>query len=699
MRSRYEAKAAQQFREQYGARWGNDLADRVYTSRLLGAEPALVLHGGGNTSVKSQAADVTGEKVDVLYVKGSGSDLGAIEPHGFPACRMAALLSHCQLPEMSDEQMVRGLRSQMLDPGSPTPSVEALLHAFVPAKFVDHTHADAVLGIVDTKNSQDLCREIWGDDLLFIPYVMPGFVLAQKIVEVSSSTALGAEKLRNPNTVMILDKHGIFTWGATAEESYERMIAAVTRAETYLAHRRATRAAQVVAAGHDSERQQLRRRIAVLLRGAVERNAEGFKSVSSWRDDGEILDLFAEPNARDLIACGTATPDHVIRTKPWPMWLPVASDTSDQALGALIQSELDAYRTRYCAYFEHNQARQATPPTRLDPLPRLIAVPGLGVLCLGKSLKEARIAGDIYTHTAGVIRNATSLGGYVPVSLPDLFDVEYWSLEQAKLKLQKVAAAPLLQHVALVTGAASGIGLATAEGLLAQGAHVMLSDIDETKLSAAIAPLAKRFGTQVASHVADIANESAVPALLDKTVDAFGGLDIVVSNAGNAPAGQLHTADGEQALLASLKLNLLSHQRLAHHAAQLMIRQGTGGCLLFNASKSAFNPGPDFGPYAVPKAALVSLMKQYAIDLAKHGIRSNAINADRIRTAIFSPELLESRAKARGVAVDDYFKANLLHRETTAKDVADAFVFLACAKATTGAVLPVDGGNPAAFPR
>lgn len=696
MRSRYEAKAAQQFREQYGARWGNDLADRVYTSRLLGAEPSLVLHGGGNTSVKSQAPDVTGEKVEVLYVKGSGSDLGAIEPQGFPACRMAALLSHCQLPEMSDEQMVRGLRSQMLDPGSPTPSVEALLHAFVPAKFVDHTHADAVLGIVDTQHSETLCREIWGDDLLFIPYVMPGFVLAQKIVAVSKAHA---DKLRNPSTVMILDKHGIFTWGATAEESYERMIAAVTRAETYLAHRRATRAAQVVAAGHDSERQQLRRRIAVLLRGAVERSAEGFKGVSSWRNEGEILDLLAEPNAQELIACGTATPDHVIRTKPWPMWLAPSTDSSDAALGAQIQTELDAYRTRYCAYFEHNQARQATPPTRLDPIPRLIAVPGLGVLCLGKSLKEARIAGDIYTHTAGVIRNATSLGGYVPVSLPDLFDVEYWSLEQAKLKLQKVAAAPLLQHVALVTGAASGIGLATAEGLLAQGAHVMLSDVDEAKLSVALAPLAKRFGAQVASHIADIASESAVPTLLDKTVDAFGGLDIVVSNAGNAPSGQLHTAEGEQALLASLELNLLSHQRLAHHAAQLMIRQGTGGCLLFNASKSAFNPGPDFGPYAVPKAALVSLMKQYAIDLAKHGIRSNAINADRIRTAIFSPELLESRAKARGVPVDEYFKANLLHRETTAKDVADAFVFLACAKATTGAVLPVDGGNPAAFPR
>jgi rhamnose utilization protein RhaD (predicted bifunctional aldolase and dehydrogenase)/NAD(P)-dependent dehydrogenase (short-subunit alcohol dehydrogenase family) len=655
----------------------------------------LVLHGGGNTSVKSHARDVTGESVAVLYVKGSGSDLGAIEPQGFPACRIAALLSHCQLPELSDEQMVRGLRSQMLDPGSPTPSVEALLHAFVPAKFVDHTHADAVLGVVDTQHSEKLCREIWGDDLLFIPYVMPGFVLAQKIVEVSKTDA---EKLRNPNTVMILDKHGIFTWGETAEASYERMIAAVTRAETYIAHRRATRAASVVPAGHEADRQRLRRRIAAALRGAVERRDEGFKSVSCWRDDGEILDLLAEPNAQELISCGTATPDHVIRTKPWPMWLAVDANASDADLTSQIQAELDAYRTRYVAYFEHNKARQATAPMRLDPIPRLVAVPGLGVLCLGKSLKEARIAGDIYAHTAGVIRNADSLGGYVPVSLPDLFDVEYWSLEQAKLKLQKVTAAPLLQHIALVTGAASGIGLTTAEALLTQGAHVMLSDIDEAKLSEAASAL-KRFGSQLATHVADMANETAVIALLDKTVDAFGGLDIVVSNAGNAPQGLLHTAQGEQALLGSLELNLLSHQRLARHAAELLIRQGTGGCLLFNASKSAFNPGPDFGPYAVPKAALVSLMKQYAIDLAKHGIRSNAINADRIRTAIFSPELLESRAKARGVAVDEYFKANLLHRETTAKDVADAFVYLACAQATTGAVLPVDGGNPAAFPR
>jgi NAD(P)-dependent dehydrogenase (short-subunit alcohol dehydrogenase family) len=322
----------------------------------------------------------------------------------------------------------------------------------------------------------------------------------------------------------------------------------------------------------------------------------------------------------------------------------------------------------------------------------------LGVLCLGATLKEAKVAADLYEHTASVILKAESLGGYNPVTAADLFDVEYWSLEQAKLKLQKTSAAPLRRQIAVVTGAASGIGLATAEALLEQGAHVVLSDIDEERLQQAAKTLA-RFGSQIATQRTDVTDEQAIAKLLATTLDQFGGLDLVVSNAGNAPSGVLHSSAGAKALLQSLELNLLSHQKLAQQAAEIMIAQGTGGCLLFNASKSAFNPGPGFGPYAVPKAALVSLMKQYAIDLGPHKIRSNAINADRIHTRIFSDELLQSRAKARGVEVADYFKANLLSRETSARDVAEAFCYLASAHAVTGAVLPVDGGNPAAFPR
>ncbi len=292
---------------------------------------------------------------------------------------------------------------------------------------------------------------------------------------------------------------------------------------------------------------------------------------------------------------------------------------------------------------------------------------------------------------------AAEVGQYTPCSRSDLFDVEYWSLEQAKLK--PTAPAPLARCVALVTGAASGIGKATAERLLAAGAHVAMVDHDFDTLVPAVEALAKGRKERVLMIVADVRDDNAVKGGFARTIGAWGGVDLVISNAGNAPEGKLHTKEGEAALRDSLEMNALSHARVAREAATIMLAQGRGGCLLFNASKSAFNQGPGFGPYAVAKTALVALMRQYAVDLGPQAIRSNAVNADRIRTALFAGGVAESRAKARGVAVDDYFKANLLSREVKAEDVADAFVYLAQAKATTGCVVTVDGGNAAAFPR
>ena len=700
MQSRYSAKDADQFVDRYGRPGAlgrmspsaqRDLALRVYTSRLLGQESALVLHGGGNTSVKTRAREYSGAEVDCLCVKGSGWDLGAIEPAGFPICRLLPLLDLCRLESLSDEDMVKALRSQMLDPTSPTPSVEALLHAYLPAKFVDHTHADAVLALVDQPNAEAEVRRVWGEGALFVPYIMPGFVLLKRIA------SLVGERL--PQGPMVLEKHGIFTWGETAQESYERMIEAVTRAERYLAERGAPLDRAVTPPEPSDERQRAQRFLAPILRGALTQAFGGKACVVSWQDASATLALASHPEARALTARGPLTPDHVIRTKQRPLFFEAPDLGDAERTRTRFAALLAEYAADYQAYFERGAARSAEPITRLDPVPRLILVPELGALAVGHSAREAAIVSDIYRHTARVILAATHIGSYEPVAEADLFDMEYWSLEQAKLKQTK-GAGSFAGRVVLVTGAARGIGLATARRFLNEGAHVIISDKDPDALAESARTLSERFGGAALRALAtDVTDPAQVAASFDLALDAFGGLDIVVSNAGSAPAGLLHEAAGDAALRASLEVNLLGHQNVARMAAKLFVRQGSGGVLLFNASKSAFNQGPEFGPYAIPKAALVALMKQYAVDLAPHRVRTGAVNADRIRTDLFGGGVLEARARARGISPDQYFQQNLLQRETTADDVADAFAWLARAEGTTGTVIPVDGGNPAAFPR
>ncbi|EYF05445.1 bifunctional aldolase/short-chain dehydrogenase [Chondromyces apiculatus] len=735
MESRYDPAEAQRYIDRYGSAasaasaasaYSNDLALRVYTSHLLGAEPSLVLHGGGNTSVKTTQVDLLGDEIPVICVKGSGWDLATIEPRGFPACRLDPLRRGAERAQMTDEQMVALLRSQMLDPSGPTPSVEALLHAYLPARFVDHTHADAVLAAMDQEDSATIAHAIWGDAVLLVPYVMPGFVLARRVAELLRPR-LDAGRLP---ALMVLDKHGIFTWGDSAEESYTRMITAVTQAERYLASRGAPLVAvraggpaanapsptpsaaspqpsppdasgspsvtASVASGEDDLA-----RIGAIVRGAFAR-ASGKPWVCAFRTTPDLLAFTGRADLHEASQIGCATPDHVIRTKAKPLVLDVtraALVAPPAELRAQVEAGLAAYATSYRGYFERACAARGVTKQALDPLPRVVLLPGHGLLSLAASRAEAEIAADIYEHTAAVITSAQALGSYRPVSDLDLFDVEYWSLEQAKLKVGAKAEGPLSRRIALVTGAASGIGLSTAQAFLDAGAHVAMTDLDPRALAGAAAPLATKHGARVLQIPCDVLDEASVREAFTRTAAHFGGVDVVVSNAGRAFTGGLHTQAGDDALSASLELNLRGHQRVARAAAALFLLQGTGGALLFNASKSAFNPGPDFGPYAVAKAGVLALMRQYAIDLAPAGVRASAVNADRIRTGIFEAGLLEARAKARGVTVDDYFRANLLGRETTGADVAQAFLYLATAQATTGCVITVDGGNAAAFPR
>jgi rhamnose utilization protein RhaD (predicted bifunctional aldolase and dehydrogenase)/NAD(P)-dependent dehydrogenase (short-subunit alcohol dehydrogenase family) len=690
MESRYDAEAASRLVRDLAPRASEPLALRTYSARIIGSDTSLVLHGGGNTSVKATGKTILGETIEVLHIKGSGWDLATIEPEGHPAVRLEPLKRLRALEAMTDEAMVNELRTNLLDAAAPTPSVETLLHAFLPARFVDHTHADAILSLADQPDGKHIFSSLFGKGLVWIPYVMPGFALAKRCIEEYERVAAHDEP-----SVMVLERHGLLTWGATAEESYQRTIDAVSRAELYIADRSGTVA---LTAGMRAEASELT--ILPRLRGAFARlggDATERGPIVRTRATQAILAFLERRDVTELVARGCATPDHVLRTKPTALLIQRPTYTDAAKLGAQLEASIQEYARKYDAYFEEMSRTKKVKKTKLDPWPRIVLLPGFGACSIAATAREADVALDVYEHTIDVMSSAAEVGTYTPCTRGELFDVEYWSLEQAKLK--PVTPAPLARCVALVTGAASGIGLATVEKLLASGAHVAMVDRDFDALVTAVEKVAKGRKERVLMVMADVRQEEQVTAAVSRTVGAWGGLDVVVSNAGTAPEGRLETLAGESALRESIDVNCLAHARVARHAAEVMTAQGRGGCLLFNASKAAFNPGPGFGPYAVAKSALVGLMRQYAVDLGAQGIRSNAVNADRIRTQLFAAGVAESRAKARGLSVDEYFKSNLLAREVTGEDVAGAFVYLAGAASTTGCVVTVDGGNAAAFPR
>ena len=653
------------------------LALRVYTTRLLGADPRLVLHGGGNTSLKTRMTDVLGDEIDVLCVKGSGWDMAKIEPSGLPAVRLAALRRLEALDRLSDENMVNAQRSNLLDAQAPTPSVETLLHAFLPHKFVDHTHADAVLALTDQPDGWTICADLYEGSMALVPYIAPGFALAK---------AVAAIYRRDPRVEgVILMKHGIFTFGEDARDSYERMIAKVTCAEERIGRAR-RRAYATAAIPNELAPAHL---VAPILRGFAARawsNAPGsaLRFVLEHRESPATLAYVARADLARLAAAGPVTPDHVIRTKPWPLVVapPKASDLARWAAETAVA--FAAYMVRYRDYFARNNARLGGIKTPLDPVPRVILVPGLGLFALAKSAREAKIAADLAETTAAVVTEAEANDRFESISEAEIFDMEYWSLEQAKLGKDKESC--LARHVVVVTGGASGIGFATAAAFKRAGADLAILDRDGTALRNS----ATKLGALPVE--CDVTDQAAITAAFAYVVRSFGGVDIVVSNAGAAFQGRIGDV-AEDVLRKSFELNFWAHQRVAQAALAVMRAQGIGGVLLFNTSKQAVNPGPDFGPYGLPKAATLSLMRQYALDHGREGIRANAVNADRIRSGLLTDAVIASRAKSRGVSEAEYLSGNLLKREVTAEDVAEAFLALALAEKTTAAVLTVDGGN------
>jgi len=654
------------------------LAERVYSSRLLGANPNLVLHGGGNTSVKGVSKNIFGEEEATLFVKGSGSDLATIEAKGFVAVRLDAMLKLSRLEKLSDIDMARELKLASLDPNAPAPSVEAILHALISRRFVDHTHADAIVALTNTASGEARIRELFGDEVIVLPYVMPGFDLAKLCAEVfpkqATSRTIG----------MVLMNHGIFTFGDTAKQSYERMIELVGRAEDYLNNfKEAVRPELVEGEGISGStgsprtvNGELTTSADWLALAALRKKvsaAAGFPMLLRSNTGRAALAFACHPKIADISQRGPATPDHIIRTKRLPM----------------LGRDVEAYAQAYQNYFEKNAQSAKATLTMLDPAPRVIIDPAFGLVAAGRSARDTQIIEDIYLHTQDIILRGEMLGGYQALGEADLFSMEYWDLEQAKLKK---AGAPkaFAGEVALVTGAASGIGKACVQAFLNRGAAVVGVDINP-----AVESLHGE-RTDYLGITADLTSPDAVKGLLEQTIRHYGGLDMLVLNAGIFPGGKKISALADAEWRKVMAINLDSNLAIMREAHPLLKAAPKYGRVVVIGSKNVPAPGPGAAAYSASKAALTQLARVAALEWGADAIRINLVHPNAVfDTGIWTPEVLAQRAAHYGMTVDDYKRNNVLHEEVSSKDVAELTAEMCgvlFAK-ITGAQIPIDGGN------
>ncbi|MEO5339862.1 MAG: bifunctional aldolase/short-chain dehydrogenase [Magnetococcus sp. MYC-9] len=698
MDNRWSAAEAAQFVFRYAPRWGEALALRTYSSRLLGGERALVLHGGGNTSVKGEWLNLLGEKIPAIFVKASGWNLAGIEPEGHSPLALDFLQRLQGLATLGDAEMVQALRANLLDPAAATPSIETLLHVFLPHTFIDHTHADAILTLTNQVGGAALIAEALGDEVIVLPYVHPGFALSLAVAEAFAKAP--------HSRAMVLMQHGLLTWGETAQESYAAMVALVNRAERFIAQR--LHLPPPVARVTLAEARQRYAELAPRLRGALAVKTED--ADHPWQRfvlrpliTEEILALLGTGERRELLLSPPLTTDHLIRIKPLPLWLE-AQDTEG------IQAAVEGYRQAYRAYLQREGAAETgmPPPEQLfDSSPRLIFMPGVGVVCAGHTSADAEIARDLAVQTLAVKGVIARMGGqYEGVTPQAQFAMEYYGPQRAKLA--PGGALPLGQRVALVTGAAGAIGSGICRVLLEQGCHLAVVDLPGEGLDSLTVELQSAHGGRVVPVAMDVTDAQSVASGLREVIQKWGGLDLLILNAGLAHVSSLEEMQSE-AFQRLQRVNVEGTLHLLSAAARHFRCQGTGGDVVLISTKNVFAPGANFGAYSATKAAAHQLARIASLELAALDVRVNMVAPDGVfsdgkRSSGLWAEVGPDRMRARGLdaaGLESYYQnRNLLKARITATHVARAVLFFATRQTpSTGVTLPVDGGLPDATPR
>ncbi|MFC7322404.1 bifunctional aldolase/short-chain dehydrogenase [Halobacillus campisalis] len=672
------------------------IEELVYRSNLLGADRSVANFGGGNTSMKTTETNFKGEKIDVMWVKGSGSDLATMGEKHFTGLKVDDINPLIEREEMSDEDMVKYLSHCMIDSTHPRSSIETLLHAFLPFKHVDHTHPDAIISVCCADNGKEIAKEIFGDRFVWVPYVRPGFKLSKIIAE-------GVQQ--NPQADLVLmEKHGLVTWGETSQESYNKTIEVIQEAENYIQQKQEDTknfGGQKVEGLRQDEREVILSEVLPVIRGAV---SEDEKMLLTYADDKEVLEFVNSVDAKSLSQVGAACPDHLVHTKRVPLfieWDP--KKDSKLKLIQLIKSGITNFKDEYKQYFEANQ----NPGDEIfDPSPRVILIPGVGMVNTGKSLKMAKVSGDLYHRAIAVMKGSTTLGNFISLNESESYSIEYWPLELYKLSLAP-AEAEFSRKVALVTGGAGGIGGATCEHFARDGAHVVVADINLEGAQKVAQGLEEKYGTGRAAAIKmDVTKEEEVTEAVRQTVLQYGGLDIIVNNAGLASSSPFEDTTVDKW---DLNMNVLvkGYFLVAREAFKLMKEQGIGGNMVFVGSKNSVYAGKNAAAYSTAKAAEVHLARTIAADGGAYGIRVNSVLPDAViqGSAIWDSKWKEERAASYGIEPDQleehYRKRTILNVNILPSDIAESIAFFASSKAekTTGCMITVDGGVPAAFTR
>jgi rhamnose utilization protein RhaD (predicted bifunctional aldolase and dehydrogenase)/NAD(P)-dependent dehydrogenase (short-subunit alcohol dehydrogenase family) len=702
MRNRWSDVEAAEYVATHGSIAGSDLALRAYGSRLIGSEPNLVLYGGGNSSLKSVRRNVLGEDVPVLFVKPSGFDMSTMHPEDYIALDLDFLQRLQALDDLTDEQMTQEFRTRRLTAQTMAASIESLVHAFIPGKYIDHCHADAILTLTNQSGGAVLIAEALGPEVAVLEYVKPGFRLAQAAAKCFKD---------NPECrAMVWMRHGLMTWGDTARESYETTIELITRAEEFAAGnaRKTVIAVGATPVGVGFERYQ---RAAPILRGLLAGPSGNpdrpfNRVILEPLITPEVLGLIESEHGRDLALSPPLTSDHLIRTKVFPAWCGTP-DFSDLAkLRGQLADAVHEYAAQYENYVRRNSGRMPGSVTSPDTLPRVVLIPGLGAVCAGRDEFSAKLANQITAHTLAVKAQIAAMGSYAGMAEDELFEMEYRPIQNAKLG---TACEPALaREVAVITGAAGAIGSGIAEELLAEGCHVAVTDLPGQNLNSVAEALRSRFGDRAIAVPMDVTDPDSVAAGFGQVVRAWGGIDLVVVNAGVALVSSL----AEMRLESFRKLekvNVEGTLLVLSEAGRIFAAQGTGGDIVLISTKNVFAPGAKFGAYSATKSAAHQLARIASLEFADMGVRVNMVSPD----AVFSHGERKSglwetvgpdRMKARGLdaqGLEEYYRSrNLLKAGVTARHVARATLFFATRQTpTTGATIPVDGGLPDATPR